>query len=120
MNERRRLQRLPRLLLRQPHRRKLPQLVVHQRQELLRRLRITLLNLRQDLRNIRHVTKSKVQASAIPASPANLLRSNRLRPAMSVAQGASVSSAEAGSWLGAICVGSDTPRAPRAMSLKQV
>jgi hypothetical protein len=51
--------------LRRP--RQLAQFVIHQWQELLRGLRIALLNLRQDLRNIRHTAKNKVQAAAMPA-----------------------------------------------------
>ena len=54
MHQRRRLQRLPRLLLGQLRGRQLPQLVIDQRQQLLGGLRIALLDLRQDAGHIGH------------------------------------------------------------------
>ena len=48
MHQRRRLERLPRLLLRQPLRRQLPQLIVHQRQEAFRWLLLTALDPLED------------------------------------------------------------------------
>ena len=54
MHQRRRLQRLPRLLLSQLRRRQLPQLVIDQRQKLLRRRRIARFDLRQDAGDVGH------------------------------------------------------------------
>ena len=50
----RRLQRLPRLFLGQLGSRQFPQLVIHQRQQLLRRRRIAGFDLRQNLRHVGH------------------------------------------------------------------
>ena len=54
MHQRRRLQRLPRLLVGQLRRRQLPQLVIDQRQELLGRRRIAGIDLRQDAGDVGH------------------------------------------------------------------
>jgi hypothetical protein len=54
VNECRRLERLPRLFVCQFCRRQLPQLVIHQRQELLGCRRIAGFNLREDHRHIGH------------------------------------------------------------------
>jgi hypothetical protein len=51
----RRLQRLPRFLLAQPDGRKFPQLVIHQRQQLLCRGRIALVDCGKDSRNVAHI-----------------------------------------------------------------
>jgi hypothetical protein len=60
------LQRLPRLLVSQPGSRHLPQFVVHERQKLLRGLRLALLNLRQDAGNVAHGYEDSQRAAENP------------------------------------------------------
>src|SRR5262249_55572400 len=70
VNQRRRLECLSRLLLRQPRRRQLAQLVIDQRQQLLRRRRVALLDGRQNPRHVTH-RPSPHGPSPISTSSAN-------------------------------------------------
>src|SRR5262245_53115944 len=66
MHQSRRLQRLPRLLVRELRGGQLSQLFIHQRQELLRRLRIALLNLRQNVGSVGHGNEDSQPAAEMP------------------------------------------------------
>src|SRR5215471_17734934 len=69
MHQRRRLERLARFFMRKSGRSQLPQLLIHQRQQRLRRLRIALLNLRQDAGHVGHGYEDSQSAAEVPENP---------------------------------------------------
>jgi hypothetical protein len=77
MHQRRRLQRLPRLFVRESRRSELSQLIVHQRQKLLGGLRIAGIDAGQDAGNVGHggiVRRQAVSCKSIAASRAEYAR----------------------------------------------